>query len=31
MPAGAEEAAFAALFADPDANPGTQLAAGLGD
>lgn len=25
-----EEAAFAALFADPDVNPGTQLAAGLG-
>ena len=27
---GREEAAFAALFADPDANPGAQLAAGLG-
>jgi enoyl-CoA hydratase/carnithine racemase len=26
-----EEAAFAALFADPEANPGTQLASGLGD
>jgi enoyl-CoA hydratase/carnithine racemase len=26
-----EEAAFAALFADPDVNPGAQLAAGLGD
>jgi enoyl-CoA hydratase/carnithine racemase len=25
-----EEAAFASLFADPDANPGEQLAAGLG-
>jgi enoyl-CoA hydratase/carnithine racemase len=26
-----EEAAFAALFADPDANPGAHLAAGLKD
>ena len=26
-----EEAAFAALFADPDVNPGANLAAGLGD
>jgi enoyl-CoA hydratase/carnithine racemase len=26
-----EEAAFAALFADPSVNPGAQLAAGLGD
>jgi enoyl-CoA hydratase/carnithine racemase len=26
-----EEGAFASLFADPDANPGEQLAAGLGD
>ncbi len=26
-----EEAAFAALFADPEANPGSSLAAGLGD
>jgi enoyl-CoA hydratase/carnithine racemase len=25
-----EEAAFAALFADPDTNPGDRLAAGLG-
>jgi len=28
---GREEAAFAALFADPTVNPGAQLAAGLGD
>ncbi len=27
---GREESAFAALFADPDANPGAQLTAGLG-
>jgi enoyl-CoA hydratase/carnithine racemase len=26
-----EEAAFAALFADPSVNPGARLAAGLGD
>jgi enoyl-CoA hydratase/carnithine racemase len=28
---GREEAAFAALFADPSVNPGAGLAAGLGD
>ena len=26
-----EEAAFAALFADPGSNPGARLASGLGD